>query len=32
MVQEWRIYSEVDKNTGVKIVVAELYNLRRELG
>jgi two-component system sensor histidine kinase QseC len=30
--QEWRIYSELDKNTGVKIVVAELYNLRRELG
>lgn len=30
--QEWRIYSEVDEATGAKIVVAELYNLRRELG
>lgn len=30
--QEWRIYSKVDSNTGIKIVVAELYNLRRELG
>ncbi len=30
--QEWRIYSEMDETTGSKIVVAELYNLRRELG
>ncbi len=30
--QEWRIYSQSDAKTGVKIIVAELYNLRRELG
>jgi two-component system sensor histidine kinase QseC len=30
--QEWRIYSETNEKTGAKIVVAELYNLRRELG
>ncbi|OGT57465.1 MAG: hypothetical protein A3F14_05355 [Gammaproteobacteria bacterium RIFCSPHIGHO2_12_FULL_43_28] len=29
--QEWRIYSTYDKKEQVKIVVAELYNLRREL-
>ncbi len=29
---EWRLYSQVDPNTKVKIIVAELYNLRRELG
>jgi len=28
---DWRIYGTYDKNQGVKIVVAELYNLRREL-
>lgn len=30
--QQWRIYSHINENTGAKIVVAELYNLRRELG
>lgn len=30
--QEWRIYSSIDSETGSKIIVAELYNLRRELG
>lgn len=30
--QQWRIYSHVNENTGAKIIVAELYNLRRELG
>ena len=30
--QEWRIYSQTDELSGIKIVVAELYNLRRELG
>lgn len=30
--QQWRIYSHTNENTGAKIVVAELYNLRRELG
>ncbi|HTM63486.1 MAG TPA: ATP-binding protein [Gammaproteobacteria bacterium] len=30
--QEWRIYSETDKSMGAKVIVAELYNLRRELG
>lgn len=29
---EWRIYSRIDPNSHVKIIVAELYNLRRELG
>lgn len=29
---EWRLYSQIDPNTKVKIIVAELYNLRRELG
>lgn len=29
---DWRIYSTWDKKLNVKIVVAELYNLRRELG
>lgn len=29
---DWRIYSFFDKNLNVKIIVAELYNLRRELG
>lgn len=29
---DWRIYSTMDKSLKVKIVVAELYNLRRELG
>lgn len=28
---DWRVYSEIDKKTNVKIVVGELYNLRREL-
>lgn len=28
---DWRIYSALDEKLGVKIVVAELYNLRREL-
>lgn len=28
---DWRIYSSYDKKQEVKIVVAELYNLRREL-
>lgn len=30
--KEWRIYATVDSDTGNKIAVAELYNLRRELG
>ncbi len=30
--QEWRIFSEIDPKNGSKVVVAELYNLRRELG
>ena len=30
--QEWRVYSEIVEPAGTKIVVAELYNLRRELG
>jgi two-component system sensor histidine kinase QseC len=30
--QEWRVYSEIDEQSGAKVVVAELYNLRRELG
>lgn len=30
--KEWRIYSNTDAKTGVKIIVAELYNFRRELG
>ncbi len=29
---DWRIYSVMGKNGNIKIVVAELYNLRRELG
>lgn len=29
---DWRIYSTVDTKLNVRIVVAELYNLRRELG
>lgn len=28
---DWRIYAVIDKKTKAKIVVAELYNLRREL-
>lgn len=28
---DWRIYSVNDQKNGVKVVVAELYNLRREL-
>lgn len=30
--EDWRLYSVIDPHTGVKVVVAELYNLRRELG
>lgn len=30
--QDWRIFSKLEKNASTKIVVAELYNLRRELG
>ncbi|HLB43020.1 MAG TPA: ATP-binding protein [Gammaproteobacteria bacterium] len=29
--EDWRIYSTYDKKQKVKIVIAELYNLRREL-
>lgn len=29
---DWRIYSFFDQKLNVKIIVAELYNLRRELG
>jgi len=29
---DWRIYSTTDKKLHVRIVIAELYNLRRELG
>jgi two-component system sensor histidine kinase QseC len=28
---EWRVYSTYDKNADVKIIIAELYTLRREL-
>src|SRR5579883_814471 len=28
---EWRVYSVYDQNKDIKVVVAELYNLRREL-
>lgn len=28
---DWRIYASYDKKLGVKIIVGELYNLRREL-